>query len=226
MKTMKSLVLALALAAGATTANAEVITINLDREFSGGTAPSGPAPWLTATFTDIGANTVRLDMSRAATLANGEFISVWLFNLNPALSPSILSFNQTSGPTAAASVRTGGDTQSGFRGDGGSYFDFKFEWPTQGNSADRFDQDWTTASVTISGSGISAASFMDLGFGAGNSPNGLYTAAHVQGTGGGGQSGWITGNPVLVPLPPAAWAGLAGLGLAGVATHLRRRKHA
>jgi hypothetical protein len=64
------------LAAGAGVANAEVVTINLDREFSGGSNPSGPAPWLTATFTDIGANTVRLDMSRATTLATGEFISV------------------------------------------------------------------------------------------------------------------------------------------------------
>jgi hypothetical protein len=119
-------------------------------------------------------------------------------------------------------VRTGGDTQSGFRGDGGSYFDFKFEWPTSGEN--RFDQDWTTASFTITGAGINALSFIDLGFGAGNSPNGLYTAAHVQGIDSEPGSGWITGNPVLVPLPPAAWAGLAGLGLAGAAAHVRRRK--
>src|SRR5262245_61195423 len=77
---------ALALTAAARSA---VVEFQLTSEFSGsGFNPSGPSPWGTARFEDTGANTVTLTLTRAATLASGEFISTWLFNLNPAMSPS------------------------------------------------------------------------------------------------------------------------------------------
>ena len=120
------------------------------------------------------------------------------------------------------SVRGANETDSSFRGDGGSYFDFKVEW-TSSNSANRFDSDFTLASFTVTGSGISANSFIDLGVGAGNSQGGLYTAAHVQGIGT-GQSGWITGNPVIVPLPAGAWMGITGLASVGLFVARRRAR--
>lgn len=218
MKVAKSLGILVA-ALAATSAFADTVTISLDREFSGGANPSGPAPWLTATFTDTGANTVRLDLNRATTMGPTEFISKWLFNLNPVMAPTSLTIAQDSGPTSTWSLRSGSDTQAQFRGDGGSYFDVLFEFANSG--AQRFDGDFTLASYTITGSGLTAQMFNDLGVGAGNSPNGLYTAAHVQAIG--NDSGWVTGGIVLVPLPSAAWTGMAGLGLAGVVVARRRK---
>lgn len=219
MKIAKTLgILAAALVAGG--AFADTVTMTLDREFSGATAPSGPAPWLTATFTDTAANTVRLDLTRATTLGVNEFISTWLFNVNPVLAPTSLTISQDSGPTSTWAQRSGSDTQAQFRGDGGSYFDVRFDFANSG--AQRFDSDFMLASYTITGTGLNAQMFNDLGVGAGNSPNGLYTAAHVQGIGN-GLSGWVTGEVVLVPLPSAAWTGMAGLGLAGVVVARRRK---
>ncbi|MFO0832998.1 MAG: hypothetical protein U0637_14295 [Phycisphaerales bacterium] len=211
---------ALAIAA---TSQAASVQFTLTNEFSGGTSPTGPAPWGTATFNDTASNTVELTLTRSTGLSSGEFIRVWLFNLNPSMNPTGMTIAQNSGPVSTNSTRAGSDTDSAFRGDGGSYFDFKFEWPTS-NSADRFDGDWVSAVYTLTMSGLDASDFLDLGVGAGNSPNGLYTAAHIQGIPPQGGSGWVTGGPgPLVPLPPAAWTGMAGLGLVGLAGWKRRR---
>jgi hypothetical protein len=206
----------------ASATQADTIIFELNREFSGATEPSGPSPWGTATFTDIGANTVSLTLTRAATLTANEFIRTWLFNLNPALNPAGLSITQSGGPTSTNTVRTGSDTDNAFRGDGGSYFDVKLEWPSTTSDANRFDGDWLSATYTLSMAGLDANDFVDLGVGAGNSPNGLYHAAHIQGMPN-GASGWVTGGPVIIPLPAAAWAGMAGLGLVGVQSWRRRR---
>src|SRR5688500_8097342 len=84
----KSLLLAssfLAAAFLAAPSHAAVVTYNLDVEFSGATAPSGPAPWATASFDDSygGPNTVRLTMTTGG-LTGSEFLSGWYFNLDPA----------------------------------------------------------------------------------------------------------------------------------------------
>jgi hypothetical protein len=211
---------ALALAAAS---QAATVSFDLTSEFSGsGFNPSGPAPWGTATFTDTGADTVQLTLSRSVNMTSGEFIRVWLFNLNPSMNPTGLSIAQGSGPTSTNSTRSGSDTDNAFRGDGGSFFDVKFEWPTTSSDTNRFDGDWVSAVYTLTMSGLDANDFLDLGVGGGNSPNGLYHAAHIQGIGGG--SAWVTGGPgVLVPLPTAAWAGIGGLGLVGLAGWKRRR---
>ncbi len=63
---------------------ASAVTFDLDREFSGATPPSGPDPWLTATFVDVVAGTVRLTMDSFG-LVDSEFVREWLFNIDPAL---------------------------------------------------------------------------------------------------------------------------------------------
>ena len=215
-----------ALCALAGAAQAANVTFYLTTEFSSsGAIPSGPSPFGSASFDDAGANTVTLTLTRSTTIAVGEFFSKWFINLNPTMTPGSLSIVQGSGPVSTNSLRTGSDTESGFRGDGGSYFDVKFDWPTSSSSADRFDETWVSAVYTLSMAGLDATDFNDLGVGGGNSPNGLYHAVHVQGIN--GNSAWMTGGPggpgPLVPLPPAAWAGMAGLGLVGLAGWKRRR---
>lgn len=204
---------------------ADSFVIDLTREFSGSASlPSGPTPWGRATFTDIGTNRVQLTITRSATLAAGEFFRTALFNLDPALRPRDLNITRVSGPVATISTRSDSQaTSSAYRGDGGSYFDFKFEWPTSSSNINRFDNTWTNAVFNLTMPGLNAMSFRDRGVGAGNSPNGLYTAFHVQGIPGGGSS-WITGEAlVVVPLPTGVWMGLAGLGC--IALHRRMKRH-
>ena len=63
-------------------AEASVITFDFDIEFSGATAPEGPAPWLTATFDDKGTpGSVELAMSTAG-LVEAEYVNEWLFNFS------------------------------------------------------------------------------------------------------------------------------------------------
>lgn len=76
--------------AGAGSAGATTLVLGLNTEFSGGTAPSGTAPWITATFDDSfgGPNTVRLTMS-ANNLVGTENVKGWYFNFDPALNPTL-----------------------------------------------------------------------------------------------------------------------------------------
>src|SRR5437870_2182321 len=66
------------------------ITYNFDHTLTG-VAPAGPTPWLTATFSDSGANSVQLTLS-APGLTGNEFVGQWYFNLNPLLNPASLAF--------------------------------------------------------------------------------------------------------------------------------------
>ncbi len=63
-------------------AYAAPITFNYSSEFSGGTAPAGTSPWITATFESISATQVKLTFS-GANLVGSEFVGEWDFNFNP-----------------------------------------------------------------------------------------------------------------------------------------------
>lgn len=210
---------ATALAVVAGSSQAETIQFELTREFSSsGFDPSGPSPWGTATFTDVVPGQVQLTLSRAVTMSSGEFIRAWFFNLAPTISPSSLTITQSSGPIATALEAS----TDAYRADGGPYMDIRLSFATSG--AQRFDGDFTIAVFNFAAPNLTANAFRDYGMGAGNSPNGLMHAAHVQGIANGG-SAWVTGGEVtLVPLPPAAWAGLSGLAIVGGVTYLRRRR--
>jgi hypothetical protein len=179
------------------------VTFSLSKEFSGGTPPSGPAPWLEATFEDDVAGVV-LTLS-AHFSAPTEFVTEWDFNLDPALDPTKLSFTLQSGGPRAASISTGADA---FKADGDGFFDIGFEFPTAPPSM-RFDNHDVVKYLITSTQTISAGSFDFLSKGGGGTPSGLPTAAHAQGTGGGEESGWIT-----VPEPGTLLCGLVGLLLA------------
>ena len=163
------------------------LTVPLNFEFSGGMAPKGTAPWLTATFENVSANTVRLTMS-TANLVVSEFVGEWYFNFNPSLNPSNLTFVYKSG-VSAATISKGANA---FKADGDGYFDFKFAF-----TANTFTKVLTSVYEITYTSAITDASFNYK-----SSPDpmfastGSYTsAAHIQGIGTGATgSGWIGEN--------------------------------
>lgn len=218
---IRTMCMAAAMAVAAGASQAATLQFELTREFSGsGFNPTGSSPWGTATFVDVVPGQVQLTLARSSNMTSGEFIRSWFFNLDPAISPSALSITQNSGPVATA-LEAATDA---YRADGGPFMDIRLSFATSG--AQRFDGDFATAVFTFSAAGLTAESFRQFGLGAGNSPNGLLHAAHIQGIPGDG-SAWTTGGEViLVPLPPAAWAGVSGLAIVGGVVHMRRRRTA
>lgn len=178
-----------------------------------GTAPIGPAPWLTATFTDVAPNTVNLVLSTAG-LTGTEFVSSWYFNVDPYVAG--LTVTQIGGSPASSvpsllKAPTGLNT---FKAGSDGFYDLRLVFPTA-NGADRFGAD-ETATLTIVGTGLTANSF--LGWSDPGGPLGPFqSAAHVQGIG--EYSGWVTPTQ---PVPEPSTVLLLASGLVSL-PFLRRR---
>ncbi len=184
--------------------------------------PRARAPWLTATFTDIAAGNVRLEIL-AGGLSGLESVDGLYFNLDPLLSPLTLSFVRdaaSTGPTAGnIDIGVGVDA---FRADGDGFYDILFGLPPPpGSQAARFTAGESLI-YQISTPGLSAASFLWLSTpGPGGGPGPQIAAAHIQQIGGSADSGWVGATVSTVPLP-----GALGLLFAGLATFsaVRRRR--
>ena len=232
MRWMAVAALALLVAAPA---RAAVVTFELDTEFSGATPPQGTAPWLIATFEDVGADTVRLTLEGNLT-ANEEVKGQnggWYFNLTPDSSVGSLAIAFDSSLSTGnfdGSWLFGADS---FKADGDGFFDFRVVF---GDSSGSFDfafgsggtfNGTEVAVFTLSMAGLDAA---DFNTGSENSAKSYVSAAHVQsidiprnGEVDKDGSGWITDvnerdNSDLPGLPEptslAAWLlGSAGLGI-------------
>jgi hypothetical protein len=207
------------------------IIMELDDEFSGGTNPAGPTPWLTAIFQDFGAGTVRLTMD-AAGLTGTEFVSEWSFNLNPALVPTSLVFTPVDiSDVGSPTINLGVDA---FQADGDGNFDIQLDFPTSGSGggAMRFTSGESVVyDITYGGVGTFNESSFNFVSAPGGGNGSFHTAAHVQGIGASGSfSGWI-GNesPPRVetgsdPVPESAtfviWSML--IAITGLVTSRRR----
>lgn len=191
---------------------ASIIELNMDVEYSGGTDPEGAGPWATATFVDTSSNNVTLTMSGAG-LVNTEFISVWLFNFDPALNSSLLSFSLNGAPGLVPTISTGNNA---YKAGPEKFFDIEFSFPTK--KAGRFTAGETVVfNVTYSGpEQINAFSFNA------ESASGVHNSAmHIQSIGS-DKSGWI-GNTTVVPEPVSSILFLSGSAALGFRRYWKKK---
>jgi hypothetical protein len=180
---------------------AATIVFEFDYEFSGATEPEGTAPWLTATFSDI-VGGVSL-VIEATSLTASEFVSKFFFNTD-GISVTVTADDPPG--TAPAGTVTLNPAQSA---DGAGKFDVLIDFPTSGTTfTNGLVSNWL-----IEGA-LTTANILSLS----DHPNNpRYIAAHIQSILN-GESGWITGDPQVIPLPAGLLlflSGLAGIGFLG-----------
>jgi hypothetical protein len=200
-------------------AQALILINGLNMEYSGGTAPSGPTPWITATFIDVGTNQVQLNMT-AGNLTGSENIKGWYFNFDDTLdlTSDLTSLNIAVANISAVDSVTVTKDKNNVKADGDGKYDFMFAFPTSGN---KFTSGETVVyDLTYTGTGtmnISSFNFMSSPAG-GHGP--FYSAAHIQNTGVlGDKSGWIANETTtVVPEPISSTLFIVG----GVVLGFRR----
>lgn len=174
-----------------------VYLYNIGSTYSG-TSPSGAAPWLTATFTDVGTNQVQLDM-KSGGLTGNEFVGAWYFNFSPVGNLNNLNFSRLTSPNPGTTIVT--KSLDNLSAGGGGRFDIVFDFPESVPDG-RFTSGLTTSYLIGSVSSLDASMFNFLSSPQGG--NGTWmTAAHIQAIGKhANDSGWIGANAnTSVPEP-------------------------
>ncbi len=185
-------------------ANAAIITYQLDTDIDGGTSPAGVAPWLTVTIDDGGTSgSVTLAMTDT-NLSGNEHVVQWLFNLEPSFTLANLVF---SAPTKTGTfvdpiISTATDS---FAATGDGSFDIQFAFNTSNGPNNKFGVGEAVSYTITSTDAIVATSFNRVSAG-GSRP----TAAEIS-----------VGGYVGAPLPEPATLALMGLG--GLMMLRRRR---
>lgn len=194
---------------GSARANASGILYQFDNVFSGSVAPSPTPPWMNAAFQNA-ANGVLLTIASSG-LTNGEFVSGLYFNLNPADTVDNLNFSlqDTAGSFSAPTISTG---ENAFKADGDGYYDILLNFSTIDGY--RFVVGDSITYLITGVTGLTASDFGYLSYPAvGDTPNGLFAAAHIQGIG--TSSAWINPSQLnILSVPEPAPVAFAGMGVA------------
>jgi hypothetical protein len=197
------------------TASAAPVVIELGREYAFNRQPATPGPYLRATLTQAGNNTVSMTLENLFSSSSVN-VNRWLFNLDPSMNVNALQISQVGGPVAHVHKNN-----NGVGAGGGSLFDIRLMWP---NNPNRQFTGGSSATFVMSMDGLTPESFLWGSVGGQAHATNLASVALVDNVLG-NQSGWFThseSSPSVVPLPPAVWAGAAGLALAGA--YIRRRR--
>lgn len=208
--------------AGQAHADTPFLQFDLDTEFSGGTEPSGTAPWLTATFdnndtNDFDTTTVLLTMD-SSSLTGTEGILDWYFNFDPNENSSNLTITYVSG-AQASSINQGDDS---WMANGDGKYDFQFLF-----NDEEFNPNMTSVYEVSYTSAITFNSFNFLSAPDG-SPGVYGTAAQINDINGNNQgSGFIGASAgAIVPEPVSSSLFLVGAATLGFRRFWKRRKTA
>jgi hypothetical protein len=199
------------------TVQAAPVTIDMGRHYWANTAvPNESGPWLRATFAQSGTDSVTLTLRNLLSDPQAN-VHRWAFNLDPRMDLNDLQITQSSGPMAQVLKNNNGVHVAG-----GSMFDIRFMWP--GNPGRIFDAANDTVTFTFNMEGLTPQSFLWGSVGGHPSATNMASVAWLHNVNGAGVT-WVThaeNSPSVAPLPPAVWAGAAGLALAGL--YVRRRR--
>lgn len=197
-------------------AEGAVYTYNLDSLVSG-TRPGGPAPWLTVSFTDVGLNQVKMDVTTNG-LSGGEFVGKLYANYQPSLNPNLLSFSSLNPEvTGSTTVATSIDT---FKGGGGGSFDISFDFPQ--SAATRIGDNFAFSYLITSSDTVPLTADLFDFLSSPMGGNGTWPLlAHIQSIRG-GKSAWIGSSGRVATPEPATYLMLASLlSLAMIVVYVR-----
>lgn len=198
---------ALAILGATPWASADSLTFNLDYAFSGGPSTPGAVVQLD----DVAANQVKVTLD--VTAFSAFKFNDWYLNLDPALTIGSFSAGTITGQTPD-SIDFG---TNAFKADGDGFFDLNVTYDND-PSGSLTGGETTSFIVTYGGAGTFNVHSFDF-FSVEGGGTGTYRAAvHVTALAD-GASVWMGDPGTVIPLPGAAVAGLALMGLVG----LRRR---
>lgn len=209
-------VLTLASIFGSAPAQAGSVTYTLNTAFNGGTPTSTP-PWLTATFADNGADTVRLTLTASLNVAT-EFISDVAFNVLDTIVPSSLTFTPVSGVPSTVQATTQNAQNLTGGGSAGQGFDVNLAFTTANNS-NRFEG----SDVVIYDIKLPGLTFADFEFTNTGSAH-AHVGAHVQGIPGTTGPSSAIKDGAAVPEPSSVILSAVGLGLVSLVSVARRKR--
>lgn len=129
--------------------SAQTLTYNVNTVISGTTLPSGPAPWLTVTLTEIDTDSVLMNVT--SNLRNNEYFSGIGLSLSDSISYSNRSFDSytSTGGFTTPTVSIGSNIANGGVGEKYDIW-FGFETSNSNSGINRFNSD-DTFSYTLNG---------------------------------------------------------------------------